>query len=133
MAKKQNNTAAPSSGQPLGLEDLEQIVGGATTQQYDASKQALLGEMNNADISNAVAADAASIAASPSHIAAAITDIEIHAATDHVSQAAALAALDAATYGNAKVGGVDAVATELTKVLTNGSGEADMEIGRAHV
>jgi hypothetical protein len=126
VAKKHKNATKSSSGRPLGTEDLEQIVGGATTAQYDATKQALLGEMNNADITNAVAADAASIAANPSHIATAITDIESHAAADHVSQAAALAALDAATYGNAKVGGVDAVATELTKVLTSGTGEADM-------
>jgi hypothetical protein len=126
MAKKHKNTTTSSSGRPLETEDLDQIVGGATTAQYDAAKQALLGEMNNADITNAVAADAASIAANPSHIATAITDIESHAAADHVSEAAALAALDAATYGNAKVGGVDAVATELTKVLTSGTGEADM-------
>ncbi len=132
MAKKRKTPVSKlsqmkSNGLPLNTEDLDKIVGGATTQQYDATKQQLLGEINNADVANAVAADAAAIAASPTqaHIAAAITDIETHAGADHVSQAAALAALDAATYGNAKVGGVDAVATELTKVLTNGAAEAD--------
>jgi hypothetical protein len=126
MAKK-NVTAEPPAGRPLQIEDLEQIVGGAAThQQYDAAKQTILNEINNADIANAVAADAAAIASNPANVASTIASLESHASADHVSQAAALAALDAATYGNAKVNGTDAVAAELTKVLTNGSGEADM-------
>jgi hypothetical protein len=132
LTKKKNHI--PSEGRPLEIADLEQIVGGATAthQQYDAAKQNLLGEINNADITNAVAADAASIASNPTNvaiIAAAITNIDSHAATDHVSELAALAALDAATYGNAKINGTDAVAAALTQALTSGSGEADM----AHV
>jgi hypothetical protein len=133
MAKK-TTTREGSGSRTLKIEDLDQIVGGATAthQQYDTTKQSLLSEINNADITNAVAADAASIASNPTSaatIASAIQNIEAQAATDHVSQVAALAALDAATYGNAKVGGNDAIAGELTRVLTNGTGEADL----AHV
>src|SRR5258707_11310950 len=113
MAKK-TTTRENSGRRALDLEDLEQIVGGATAthQQYDTTKQSLLSEINNADITNAVAADAASIASSPASaatIATAIQNIESHASTDHVSEVAALAALDAATYGNAKIGGTDAI------------------------
>jgi len=128
MAK--NNHAA-SEGRPLEIGDLEQIVGGATAthQQYDAAKQDILNTISNTDISNTIAAEAASIASAPTSantITAAITAIESHATADHVSQVAALAALDAATYGNAKINGTDAVAAALTQALTGGSGEADM-------
>src|ERR1700726_4374407 len=95
MTKKKSHIL--SEGRPLEIADLERIVGGATAthQQYDATKQNLLGEINNADITNAVAADAARIASNPANaatIAATITNIEAHAATDHVSEVAALAA-----------------------------------------
>lgn len=117
-----------SDSRSLNLEDLDQIVGGAVPAQtqYDNLKQNLLSEINNADITNIVTTEAANIQNGSVTAAAAITAIETHASTDHVSEVAALAALDAATYGNAKVNGTDAVAAELTKVLTNGTGEQDM-------
>jgi len=132
MTKKKSQS--PSEGRPLEIADLEQIVGGATAthQQYDTAKQGILNTINNTDISNAIAADAASIASAPNSanaITAAMTDIESHATADHVSQIAVLAALDAATYGNARINGTDAIAAALTQSLTGGSGEADM----AHV
>lgn len=129
MANKKNHIM--SDGRPLEIADLEQIVGGATAthQQYDTAKQDILNTINNTDISNAIAAEAASIASAPASanaITAAITNIESHATADHVSQVAALAALDAATYGNARINGADAVAAALSQSLTSGSGETDM-------
>src|SRR3954453_20869319 len=127
MAKKKDTGAKPSAGRPLQIEDLEQIVGGAAThQQYDDTKQDILANINNDTITKAVADAAANAVANPSQITAAITNIENLAQANHVSEVAALAALEAATYGNAKVNGADAVAAELTKLLSNGAGEADM-------
>jgi hypothetical protein len=127
MAKKKDTGAKPAAGRPLQIEDLEQIVGGAAThQQYDDNKQDILANINNDTISKAVADAAANAVANPSQITTAITNIENLAQANHVSEVAALAALEAATYGNAKVNGSDAVAAELTKLLTNGAGEADM-------
>jgi hypothetical protein len=131
MAKNKNKSI-DTDVRLLEIEDLELIVGGAvaaTHQQFDALKQGLLADINSPDIANAVAADAVSIANNPTNAATintAITSIEALANTDHVSQAATLAALDAATYGGAQINGTDAIAAALTQSLSSGAGEADM-------
>ena len=125
MTTKKTGTSKSSSVQPLGLDDLDQIVGGGATSPapaahpHDPSQdQAFLATLGNV----AAVVSTAATALSSGHETAqtAITTVEAAAQAQHISTTAALTDLLGATHGNQQV------ATALTTGLINGSSEAEL-------
>ncbi len=124
MTTKKTGNSKSSSVQTLGLDDLDQIVGGATSpapaaHPHDPSQdQAFLATLGNV----AAVVSTAATAVSSGHETAqtAISTVEAAAQAQHISTAAALTDLLGATHGN------QTVATALTSGLVNGSSEAEL-------
>ena len=121
MTTKKTRDSKSSSVQSLGIDDLDQIVGGAAVQvtHHDPSQDpAFLATLGNvaAVVSNAATA----VSTGHENVQTAITSVEAAAQAQHISTAAALTDLLGATHGNQQV------ATALTTGLINGSSEAEL-------
>jgi len=124
MTTKKTRNSKASSVQTLGLDDLDQVVGGAAapapaTHPHDPSQDhAFLATLGNV----AAVVSTAATAVSSGHETAqtAINTVEAAAQAQHISTTAALADLLGATHGN------QTVATALTSGLVNGSAETEL-------
>jgi hypothetical protein len=121
IAMTERRPMPPHTMRELNLDDLDHVVGGATTvtpTQDHSQDQAFLATLGN--VAATVSALASDINATGSHAAADIKSLEAAAASAHVSVDGALTALLGATHGNADV------AKELSTRLANGAAEKDI-------
>ncbi|HLJ01204.1 MAG TPA: hypothetical protein VKT76_15945, partial [Bradyrhizobium sp.] len=129
MTTKKTRNSKASSVQTLGLDDLDQVVGGAAapapaTHPHDPSQdQAFLNTLGNVAAvvsANATASSPNGILPAHETVQAAINKVEADAQAQHISTTAALTDLLGATHGN------QTVAAALTANLVNGTAEAEL-------
>jgi hypothetical protein len=123
MTTKKTGDSKSSSVQALGLDDLDQIVGGATSpapaaHPHDPSQdQAFLATLGN--VAAVVSTAATAMSSGHESVQTAIATVESAAQAQHISTTAALTDLLGATHNQQ-------VATALTTGLINGSSETEL-------